>query len=502
MQRRRSVTLVLVLALVVLAAGVGWVAGTLIQSPAEAAARTAPPTPSPILAPVEERVLTSAIVTRGTARYGLPQAVTLAPSALKAAVGLITTLPVRNTQVKEGDLLLTASGRPVFVLQGEIPVYRDLTPGSTGADIQQFEAALKRLGLDPGPLDGLYDEQTSTAVAAWYAAAGWAPFAATTAQRAALSALEEALAVAYNKQAMAEDTAAAAPLAVAAAQAAAESDNQVAAAVVAAQHTAYTQLLADTTADVEARAQAKAELALAQAAANAAQLAGEVAIRAALNAQKVAEREVQLAGENVARLTAELDQARGQTGIQVPADELVFISDLPVRVEQVTGRVGDAAAGPLLMVTNNQLAVDSSLPLDEAPLVKLGMPVAIDEPELGIQATGKVVRVADLPGSDGVDGYHIYFETWVDETPTAIDGLSVRLTIPVQSTEGAVTVVPISALSLRADGTSIVQVDNYGMLTQRVVEPGLAADGFVAVTPLDGALAPGQLVLVGYENLE
>ena len=31
--------------------------------------------------------------------------------------------------------------------------------------------------------------------------------------------------------------------------------------------------------------------------------------------------------------------------------------------------------------------------------------------------------------------------------------------------------------------------------------PGLAADGFVEVNPVDGKLAPGQLVVVGYNGL-
>jgi hypothetical protein len=153
-----------------------------------------------------------------------------------------------------------------------------------------------------------------------------------------------------------------------------------------------------------------------------------------------------------------------------------------------------------MTVTNNQLAIDSSLPLDEALLVKPGMAVAIDEPDLGIDATGVVERVADTPGTDGVDGFHIYFEILVDETPATLEGFSLRLTIPVESTRGAVTVVPISALSLAADGTTRLQVDNNGRLEFIAVEPGLSAKGFVEVTPVSGTLAPGQLVLVGYEN--
>jgi hypothetical protein len=170
-------------------------------------------------------------------------------------------------------------------------------------------------------------------------------------------------------------------------------------------------------------------------------------------------------------------------------------------VQEINAQLGNVASGPILVLTNNQLAIDSSLPLEEAALVKPGMAVAIDEPDLGLQATGIVSRVADTPGTDGVDGYHIYFEVLVDETPVSLEGISLRLTIPVESTSGEVTVVPVSALFLAPDGTSQVQVENNGKLEFVVVKPGLSADGFVEVTPVDATLSPGQLVLVGYENL-
>ena len=97
---------------------------------------------------------------------------------------------------------------------------------------------------------------------------------------------------------------------------------------------------------------------------------------------------------------------------------------------------------------------------------------------------------------------HIYFQVRVDETPTPLEGVPLRLTIPVESTKGAVTAVPLSAVSLDADGTSRVQVEHGGALEYIVVEPGLSADGFVEVTPVEGTLAPGELVVVGYENPE
>jgi hypothetical protein len=231
----------------------------------------------------------------------------------------------------------------------------------------------------------------------------------------------------------------------------------------------------------------------------AAQLAGDVEIQAAVDAQKAAEREAQRLNDLAVRLAADLDIAQRRADVKVPVDEIFFIPAPPVRVEEIPVALGDAVSGPVMTVTTNQLVIDSSLRLEEAPLVKPGMAVAIDEPDLGIKATGVVGRVADTPGTFGVDGFHIYVEILVDETPISLVGISLRLTIPVESTDGAVIAVPVSALSLTADGTSRVQVDNKGSLEFIVVEPGLAADGFVEVTPVDGTLAPGQLVVVGYK---
>ena len=451
----RKQKLALALVFVVLLAVASWVAGSKIQSPAEAAARTAPPTPSPILVPVEERVLTSDVVTRGTARFGLPQSISLAPSTLKTEAGIITTLPARGDQLEEGDVLLTVSGRPVFVLQGDIPVYRDLFPGLTGEDVHQLEAALERLRFDPGPVDGVFDEETTAAVVKWYSSAGYVSFAATGEQLADLRTLEDELARALSEKSAAEKALAQAAYAVAISSGSVQAD---------------------------------------------AQLNGESAIQAAQDTEKAAEREVQWQTFLVGRLTEEVEAARNKAESPVPMDEIVFIPAFPVRLEEIHVKIGDPATGAILGVTNNQLAIDSSLPLAEAPLVKQGMAVAIDEPALGLQATGIVSRVAATPGTDGADGYHIYFEVLVDETPVSLDGVSLRLTIPVESTGGAVTVVPVSALFLAADGTSRLQVEQDGKLEFMEVKPGLSADGFVEVTPIGEELSKGQLVLVGYEN--
>ncbi len=484
MKRQRTRVLFGVLGFAALLAVGGWVASLRVESPADVAARAAPPTPSPILVPVEERVLSSNIVTRGTARFGLPQPISIVPSALKAKAGLITTLPLRNTQLREGSIMLTASGRPVFVLQGKTPAYRDLVPGMSGDDVRQLEQGLNRLRLDPGPVDGTFDERTSAAVNQWYISAGFEPFGPTPDQLAAATAVV------------------AARRAVDAARAKAEHANKAAAAEIQAMIAERALIVLDPRQPQTARAAAEAKLELARAAARKAQLEGELEVQAALDAQEAAVRSAKLAADRIDRPAADVDIAKRTLDVQVPADEIVFIPTLPARVQEVTALVGHEARGPVVSVTDNQLVIDSALPLDAAPLVKPGMPVAIDEQAVGIKATGVVARVADTPGTHGVDGYHIYFEVRVEKTPTRLEGFSLRLTIPIKSTRGVVTVVPLSALSLAADGTSRVQVARDGALEYIVVKPGLSADGFVEVTPVNGTLAPGQLVVVGYKNPE
>ncbi len=229
-------------------------------------------------------------------------------------------------------------------------------------------------------------------------------------------------------------------------------------------------------------------------------LESKLAVQSALDDQKVAELDAKLSKQLADRLAADLELVQRSVGVQVPVDEIIFIPSVPVRVKQLTRNVGDPAAGPVMTVTDNQLAIDSSLALDAAPLVRRGMPVFIDEQALGISAKGVVHRVANTPGTDGVDGYHIYFEVRVVETLNLLEGFSLRLTIPIESTEGMVTAVPTSAISLAADGTSRIQVENEGVLEYIVVEPGLSADGFVEVKPVQGSLQPGQRVVIGFDK--
>ena len=526
---------------VVVAAGlIGWVVGSQISSPAEVASRTAPPAAAPILVPAEERVISADIITRGTGRFGSPQQLSLASSQLKTSAGIAARLPAPGTEVREGDILFITSGRPVFLLAGLEPAFRDLGPGLKGDDVRQLEEALMRLGFDPGPADGVYDGQTEAAVSAWYQHAGVAPFKASAEQLARLRALQtdknsadidvisagDSAGTAQNSLDSAHAAYDQAQQAWQAGQAAlvlavnvANANDQAAVAAVNSKQAALSALHAAGAPPADIAA-AEAELALARATADVTRLTGDHDVGAAeaagiaaandvsKSARDIRSVETSLAYANAAlgvrerqasSVASDLSTAQLQAGVQVPADEIIFVSSSPVRVSEVTPR-NDQTGGPLVTVTNASVAVDGSLRLEEAALAKPGMPVSIDEPDLGITASGTISRVAGSPGTNGVDSFHVYFETVVDKPPPALVGASVRLKIPVQSTGGSVLAVPVSAVTLSADGSSRIQRNQEGKLEFVTVEPGLSADGFVAVKALDGALNAGDLVVVGFDQ--
>jgi peptidoglycan hydrolase-like protein with peptidoglycan-binding domain len=696
-QRR---TAIVIIGAVVVASVVSFIAGSRITSPAEVASRTAAPDPSLILVPVEDRVLSTEVVTRGTGRFGSPQKLSVPTSALKSSAGLVAQLPVAGAQLIEGDVVASGSGRPLFLLVGQRPMSRDLGPGLSGDDVRQLETSLSRLGFDPGPVDGVYDAQTETAVETWYLANGYSPVTATDDQLSSIRAREAELASAAVELTVATDAlssanaalttarvdstaalrhseassravrraereaAAADKLAteeVAARQAAvdslragvraapatpaelraAESDvvaaraneasvlaageravadaqldvdqaparlamatsaaalaDDVAAADVGARQAALDELVVSSSSTAAEVAVAQFDLATAEANEQAVHAAGEQAVADALifvaNAPSVLElvrlravadndaataelaakelalqnlttppvptsaeiaaaehdlavavanREtVRLAGErsvdeattaaadasdvvtvaaaavgaaddglNAARTmlasrsdietlaAQEADLAHRRAGVQVPADEVAFVAVGPVRVSEVLLVIGDPLTGAVAMVTDSLVHVDAGLALGDAELVTTGMTVQIDEPDLGITAEGVVDAVAAAPGTNGVDGFHVYISIDVEAPPANLVGASVRLTIPVDSSGESVLAVPVSALTLAADGSSRVQQSRGGATEFVTVLPGLSAAGYVGVSDPTGRLQSGDLVVIGVE---
>ncbi|WP_219106070.1 peptidoglycan-binding domain-containing protein [Austwickia sp. TVS 96-490-7B] len=74
-----------------------------------------------------------------------------------------------------GSLLMAISDRPLIVLPGSFPMYRDLTPGSEGADVDQLQHGLQGLGYAIADPPGRYGTSTQQAVADLYRSLDHAP---------------------------------------------------------------------------------------------------------------------------------------------------------------------------------------------------------------------------------------------------------------------------------------------------------------------------------------
>ena len=687
------------------ATAAGWVAASRVKSPAQIAAKTAPPEASLITYPVEKRVLSSDLIVRGTVRYSDPISVTLAPSLLRPGTPLVSSPPTKSLKLSEGDVALVVSGRPVFAIVGASPGYRDLGPGASGVDVQQLETMLAQKGFDPGPVDGAFDAATSAAVARWYRSAGYAPFGATETQLTSLRQAETALSQATDRlllarqselvnrkgvkpadiadakagiiaataaivsaqstterdafrgqadiglrqsaidtanvaledaqrrvdlatkgrnvvtglppailpisqyetsasdaeialnsaetelissQAVAEvvrksgETAIAdgkgrlalagtftgeltpqgqidilnavfaAKATLAAAEAAAGKDNGVAAADVVTKTNLVTQARArlayaqkqlaiaktgvDPQTGVSAVAVTPGDLASATTSLKQAQIARDtsmadlaatkrlVVLTAQADALALADartrteaararlvalstpgvggatlaKAVQVAETEQTRLKSELAKVLRLADVQVPANEIVFFPSLPLRIDDTKVKRGDVATGEVMTVSGTRLAIDSSLLTTEAPLTRLDAPVQIEAPEFAYASAGHIIFLADKPGLRNTDAQHIAIEVTPDDAPLQLVGASVRLTIPTKTTNGEALVVPISSLSVRADGSTQLQVErSKGKISTVIVSAGLSAQGFVEVRPVTGSLIAGDRVVIG-----
>ena len=693
------------MAVVVLGAtGAGWFAASRVKSPAQIAAKTAPPEASLITYPVEKRVLSSDLIVRGTVRYSDPISVTLAPSLLRPGIQLVSSPPKKGIKLSEGDVALVVSGRPVFAVVGASPGYRDLGPGTSGVDVQQLETMLAQKGFGPGPVDGVFDADTSSAVAAWYRNAGFAPFGATDAQLTALRQAQSALSQATDRLLLARqnelvnrkgvkpadiadakaaivaadaaivtaesiterdafrgqadiglrqsalDTAnvaledaqrrvdlaaqgrnvvtglpaaiqlpqyetavsdaalavnsaetelassravaeavrkagesavadgnakllaagtftgeltpqgsidllnavLAAKASLSTAEAASGKDNSVAAADVVTKSNVLTQArsrlalaqrqlataktgidpqtgisaMAVTPGELSsvATAQKQAQIARDTAAADLAATIRTVSLTANANTLALEDarrraaaartrlaalstpgvggptlaKAVKVAETEQTRLKNELDKIVRIADVQVPANEIVFFPSLPLRIDDTKIKRGDVATGEVMTVSGTRLAIDSALLTTEAPLTRLDAPVQIEAPEFAYSSGGHIAFLADKPGLRNTDAQHIAIEVTPDDAPLQLVGASVRLTIPTKTTNGEALVVPISALSVRSDGSTQLQVErSIGNVSTVVVSAGLSAQGFVEVTPVTGSLKAGDRVVIG-----
>lgn len=150
---------VAVAALVVLGAAGAAVAGWAGGRP-DAGATTGRDTPQATTA-VRRMTLTNSVTVSGELGFGAAEPVTA------IATGTVTWLPAVGSTVRRGEQLLRADEKPVLLLYGGLPMYRDLAEGAKGADVEQFERNLAALGYRGFTADETYSAATTAAVKRW-----------------------------------------------------------------------------------------------------------------------------------------------------------------------------------------------------------------------------------------------------------------------------------------------------------------------------------------------
>ena len=172
MKRGLSVTVAVLV--VAASAGAGWWLGRGIRSPAQIAAEAEPPEASLITVQVERTELSANVITRADVGYDDPAILSLGGS-LGGVTGslVVTAVPGRGEELAEGEAAIEIAGRPVFLLEGPIPVFRDMRPGAVGPDVLQVEQSLARLEFFTGEADQVWDDDTGSAVEAWYQSRGY-----------------------------------------------------------------------------------------------------------------------------------------------------------------------------------------------------------------------------------------------------------------------------------------------------------------------------------------
>ncbi|MCY4458126.1 MAG: hypothetical protein OXB90_09315 [Acidimicrobiaceae bacterium] len=194
----------------------------------------------------------------------------------------------------------------------------------------------------------------------------------------------------------------------------------------------------------------------------------------------------------------DLTDLENTTGVWLPAGEIIFLKRLPVRVDLLTTERGSIIAGSFMTVTGSELALRGSVSERDVDRISEGIAIRIEDRAVAEPIEGTVRLLEQRAGTRNLPADRHYVELVADEIPDELVGRNVKVVIPVGGTDGPVLVVPNAALSATGDGSTNLEVEQTDGSTRFVsVEPGLSSGGQVEVTPLDGELESGDLVVVG-----
>lgn len=467
----------------------GLLIGHFITSPADAANNAKAPEAGLITVPVEYGKLSNDVTIRSDISFADSVEVKLDTSSFSGGAIVTGQVPAVGTELKPLSIVAEISGRPVFVLPGDLPSYRTLRMGVSGPDVLQLKQALAAVGIAAGDVNSdVFDQALADGISALYAQVGY-PLppnddGADEGFRAAQQAVTDAQSSVNQAQTAFNNASSGTVDPVQLKQA----DNAVAAA-----QRAVTA--AENDPDFEGDLQG---------------LRDELALQQLMRDQLFADPDTSnewaaLESARAGLTSAQESLADAREAIQpyLPSSEVLYLTQLPRLVNEVNIARGSAPEGVAMSVSGATLELAGSVAAADGKLLTVGTVATFAMPD-DSEHTATITKVE--PGKNATDRWSVTLEPapFTPEQIQQVQGSNVRVQIPVGATEGDVLSVPPSALTAGPGGESRVEVvvgdprDGDKAETRLVtVETGLAAGGYVEVKPIKGELEEGDLVVVG-----
>ncbi|MDR2974894.1 MAG: hypothetical protein LBV00_09355 [Propionibacteriaceae bacterium] len=456
--RKRRARVGLIVALVVIVV-LGLVAGFAIwHGQTSRAAETR--THQTRTAKIERTSLVAGFVMSGTLAYG-------APTTLGGGGGVVTKLPQVGQTVATGQVVMEVEGSPVFLLQGDIPLWRAIGPGSSGVDVAMVRDALIKLGLSAGTAGAQdYDQGLSDGIAQLYANAGYQRVPATADQAKAQEAAQQALSTAKDGLATAQ-----AALDAAKKKQPGRAELLQADTAVNQAQAAYDAVLRGECESMGATQSGCGQVQIVQA-----KGALDLAIAQRDDLKKPADTTNELlavteAQRGVDKAQAEFDTTQGN---MVAPQSVLMAPEAQIRIDGVSAKLGVPADGAILTWTRTLLYGKVDLSEAQRRLLASGAAATLKLPD-GSELQGKVGEITDSK-TDTTTGQVTPASARIDlddQAGAAAAGLNAVTVTFVQDTAEDTLVVPVTALMALAEGGYCVERPDGTLVG---VEVGLVAD--------------------------
>jgi len=480
--RNRALWITAAVAVVALVGGL--LLGRFVMAPASAASDDAP-APGLVTVPVEFGALSNDVTIRSDVGFADPVEVKIDTSAISGPAVVTGQVPEVGAELGPLAVALEVAGRPVITLPGELPAYRTLRFGVSGPDVVQFKEAMRAVGIDAGdPGNNVFDEQATNAVTALYAAVGYTGPESEEDGESSVRAAQEGVRGAEQALSSARSALASAGRD---GNAIARADLEIANA------RAVLQGARDNGAPWDEIVAAQNQVATAELARE------QLNAPADTSAERAA---VESAQSQLSQAQDDLTRARQQALPALPAGEVLYLTELPRRVDAVTAERGSILSGAAMTVSGATVALTGSAAEADAKLLEVGATATFALPD-GAEHTATVAEV--VPGADGESRWQVTLQPaeLSGEQIAQLQGTNVRVVIAVGATAGEVLSVPAAALTAGPGGETRVEVveddprDPDARTRLVVVETGLSAGGAVEIRPTEGELAADDLVVVG-----